>query len=835
MKGKTRGIIMCAILVLSGALAAQFLFSGSNGTVQAVTVPSSANVAGTAPVLTGWGGIRLDESGSDMELHMQLFQSLGYNAVRVSFESPCSSPQQEGAYTATNLAIAISLAKKYNLWIIIDMHGYYDIYPTYQSCWLSNWKPIIQQFSTSYSQIIWQPENEPQSNYYGDSQGVSLSQLTAGYQAWINQARSLGDTHWIVVANGCISTCESTASIAGTMWPTVNDSSSRVFLDWHFYMYYPYWSTQGTGWNNATAELAATSYYNLLVSEMQVTGWPAINTEGGADYIGGCPPDIILGPCNPSSGTGLGTCDGYTMTTLHFVQKLFSLYESNSPRISWIGWPAGSWSTDLCNPPSGVSYGALQPANGSFPGGWATKIAPPGLSASFVVTPSNPSVNTLLTLTASATGSSPPYSYSWKFGDGATGSGASITHAYTSAGTYGVNLTVRDATNKTVTVSQSVTVSPPPNFAIVASPGRITIPAGSSGYLTLTVTGLYGFTGSITLAKTSSSPSLSSSLSSTSLTLTVNGQATSLMTVSASSNLSAGNYTLTVTGTSAGMTHSVSIPVAVTLPPLLPLQGSINQGPSSPVVGQPVTLHASASNGLQPYSFSWSLGDGSTGSGASISHAYATAGNYTVVLVIVDSANVTFQVQASLRVQSIPVGQALLSAPGSQTIFLGSLLKFSISASNPSDQGAITLSATNLPPGASFTSTSGNPATGEFSWQPGGSIQPGVYNITFTAVQQGSSYSDSKSVEIRVNPAVTPCYLCEFTPMVVPIISLLSMGAIIGVAVTVAGISIIRAHRVRPVKLPSVGSLRQGLQNRLNLAGLYLYSSNLSMAIDRET
>ncbi len=385
-KCKSAGVILCVVL-LGGTLVFQIFLGNSWSSAQAST-PISTNASDvdsiggctvncpptTPPVLKGWGGVRLEDSGADLESHIQLFQALGYNAFRVSFASPCSVPQQEGSYSAASLQTAIGLARKYDFWIIIDMHGYYDIYPRNLPCWLMSWKTIVQQFNGSYSQIIWEPENEPQSNYYGDQEGVSLVQLSAGYQAWINQDRSLGDKHWIVVANGCISTCESTASVAATMWPAVNDTARRVFINWHFYMYYPYWSAQGTGWNNATADLAATSYFNLLVSGMRSTDWPAINTEGGADYIQGCPPDIVLGPCNARSGTGRGTCDGYTLTTLHFVQKLISLYESNVPSISWVGWPAGSWSTNVCNPPLGVSYGVLQSASGSFPGGWATKL-----------------------------------------------------------------------------------------------------------------------------------------------------------------------------------------------------------------------------------------------------------------------------------------------------------------------------------------------------------------------------------------------------------------------------------------------------------------------------
>jgi PKD repeat protein len=60
-------------------------------------------------------------------------------------------------------------------------------------------------------------------------------------------------------------------------------------------------------------------------------------------------------------------------------------------------------------------------------------------------------------------------SYAWDFGDGATGSGATATHAYRAAGTYQVQLTVTDddgaASRRSATVSVT---APPPNVAPTA-------------------------------------------------------------------------------------------------------------------------------------------------------------------------------------------------------------------------------------------------------------------------------------------------------------------------------------------------------------------------------
>ena len=49
---------------------------------------------------------------------------------------------------------------------------------------------------------------------------------------------------------------------------------------------------------------------------------------------------------------------GYSLTSLHFIQKLTSLYDSNQPgRVNWVWWPMGSWT----NTPGAGLLGSLAP------------------------------------------------------------------------------------------------------------------------------------------------------------------------------------------------------------------------------------------------------------------------------------------------------------------------------------------------------------------------------------------------------------------------------------------------------------------------------------------
>src|SRR3989441_4437765 len=287
-----------------------------------VVLPSSTGF-GSVPVLIGWGGIRMDESAasttgtpsavfpgenaSKMELLLIKLKALGYNTIRVDFDPYCTDTvdfNYMSVYSQTNAQRAVHIAQHYGFWIVIDYHGYSDIFRN-TSCWLNYWKPIVQNIGPLYSQIVWEPENEPE--YYDCNRSpVNCSNVTApcssdsscvtylgsAYQQWINQARSFGDTHWIVVQNLCSYSCslcpEGDGACASAVdgYPTVSDpmgrlsQSGRIFISLHSYMDYNSYHAS-VGWNNTTADSVARDYYQTVIGGISKTGWPALNTEGG--------------------------------------------------------------------------------------------------------------------------------------------------------------------------------------------------------------------------------------------------------------------------------------------------------------------------------------------------------------------------------------------------------------------------------------------------------------------------------------------------------------------------------------------------------------------------
>ena len=386
---RSRRNIVGAVLIIAFAVSGVLLYSMITG--------HHTPVSSTTPILVGWGGVKMDESStgsggtlsavfpgeyvSDMELLLIEMKAEGYNTVRVDFDPYCSDTIDQNymsVYNQTNAQRAVQIAQHYNFWIIIDYHGYSDIFRD-TSCWLSYWKPIVQNLGPSYTNIVWEPENEPE--YYDCNNSPSscpsapcstdtscVTYLSSAYQQWIDQARSLGDTHWIVVQNLCSYSCnlcpggDGSCSSAVNGYPAVTDSlgnvsqGGRVFISLHSYMGFNYYNAT-EGWSNATAESVAQGYYQTVVAGMTSTGWPALNTEGGTDPLSCdlniCAPDIIL---NGSAG--------YSAVTFHFIQALVNLYDRNTPqRINWIWWPAGDWTNTTTSP-----LGALD--CNSSPQGW---------------------------------------------------------------------------------------------------------------------------------------------------------------------------------------------------------------------------------------------------------------------------------------------------------------------------------------------------------------------------------------------------------------------------------------------------------------------------------
>ena len=105
-----------------------------------------------------------------------------------------------------------------------------------------------------------------------------------------------------------------------------------------------------------------------------------------------------------------------------------------------------------------------------------------------------------VSFTASATDVSPAvqaagFTYAWNFGDGSTGSGATMSHTYASAGTYTVTVTATDMYGKTGTGSDPITISAqgsgPTVIGESPASNATTVPVSSSMLAILPVTATF--------------------------------------------------------------------------------------------------------------------------------------------------------------------------------------------------------------------------------------------------------------------------------------------------------------------------------------------------------
>src|SRR5436309_2318590 len=682
-----------------------------------VVLPSSTGV-GSVPVLIGWGGVRMDESvantggvtsavfpgeyASNMELSLILLKAKGYNTVRVDFDPYCTDTVDDNymsVYSQTNAQRAVQIAQHYGLWIIIDYHGYSDIFRN-TSCWLNYWKPIIQNIGPLYSQIIWEPENEPTTSCNNSpsscpsapcsSDSSCVTYLSSAYQQWINQARSLGDTHWIVVQNLCSYSCNLCPAGAGACpsavdgYPRVSDplgtlsQSGRIFISLHSYMdFNSYYDS--VGWNNTIAESVALAYYQTVVAGISKTGWPALNTEGGTDplcdHCSSTPPDTILG----------GSA-GYTNVTLHFIQTLTKLYDSNSPqRINWVWWPAGSW----IDTTSSV-YGAMNCA--SNPEGWGCLLQFVNLSQpgpDFTISASSQSdlntgqsASSTITIAGqngfagtvtiadtvpsglSCTGITPV---------SVTGSGtATISCRPTAASTYPVTLTGTSGSLVHISTFFITAV----DFSLSANPTSISLNINDTGVSTITVEALNGFGGNVTIDSNSSS-GLLTTLSSNS----VIGPGNFSLGVSSEA---AGTYTVVITGTSGSLTRTSTVTVQVEkhVPPDLaaPSAETVSQlGTISFMVNATdesipsPTLTLSATRLPQGASFATIQGPVPVSDIFSWTPSTTTApGTYTITFTVTDGVSST---EANLVITVIATNVLpVIIAPGPQNAIVGATL-----------------------------------------------------------------------------------------------------------------------------------------------------------------
>ncbi len=152
--------------------------------------------------------------------------------------------------------------------------------------------------------------------------------------------------------------------------------------------------------------------------------------------------------------------------------------------------------------------------------------------------------------------------------------------------------------------------------------------------------------------------------------------------------------------------------------------------------------------GIRSYSWDFNASDGIQQdlTGVTASHIYIEPGSYIVTLTVTDTSG-NRDTDTCMVTVNAPINRApILNPIGDKSIDEGSLLEFTISASDP-DGDPLTYSADHLPAGATF-----DPATCTFAWTPDYG-QSGSYSVHFEVTD--GYLTDTEDITITVNSATT--------------------------------------------------------------------------------
>ncbi len=294
--------------------------------------------------------------------------------------------------------------------------------------------------------------------------------------------------------------------------------------------------------------------------------------------------------------------------------------------------------------------------------------------------------------TASVQGGKPSFSYAWAFGDGGTGSGAQVTHTYTTAATVNPTLSVTDSTGRTGSTGAgcnfTVNAAPQPTISsFTANPS--VIPLGSSTNLSVVASGgtspySYAYTG---LPKG----------------CTTGNTKTLLCTPSAT-----GNFSITVTVTDA-RSQSVSKSTSLVVKnPGGPGITSFTLSAPTISLGGTVWINVSATGGVLPYTYTYTgLPKGCSSANTSTLSCTPTAsGQFPWI-----NATVTDHTGASVSrgpltlnvTATVPPPQVTYFAAMPSLVALGGTVYLNATVANGSLPLRFTYS--NLPPGCTSQST----------------------------------------------------------------------------------------------------------------------------------
>lgn len=317
-----------------------------------------------------------------------------------------------------------------------------------------------------------------------------------------------------------------------------------------------------------------------------------------------------------------------------------------------------------------------------------------------------------------------PLTYTWDFGDGSTATGVSPSHVFQSTGTYTVKLTVSDGQASTESI--------------------VTIFAGIGNEAPIAVFDATPTTGDAPLL-VSFDASGSSDPDDDPLTYSwAFGDGTTGVGVSPTHTyVNGGVYTATLT-VSDGQASTTATKTITVIAPNVGPTASFTATPTSGDAALLVNFNASGSSDPEndPLTYSWTFGDGGTGTGVSPSHTYVTAGVYTATLTVSDGE---FSDQATqvitVNVPNLSPTASFTATPTSGDVAL--LVSFDASGSSDPENDPLTYNwafgdgGTGTGVSPTHTYTTGGIFTVTLTVSDGQSVDQATTTITVISPNQG--------------------------------------------------------------------------------------------------
>src|SRR5439155_1347275 len=367
----------------------------------------------------------------------------------------------------------------------------------------------------------------------------------------------------------------------------------------------------------------------------------------------------------------------------------------------------------------------------------------------------------------------------------------------------------------------------PPYFE-VSSTQPLRVEAGSNTTSTITVNLIHGFNGTVVLTEAAPSNLDCGPISPASVT----GNSTATISCPPTA---ASTYPVTITGTSGNLVHTSTFFITAVDFYLSANPTSISMNINATGVAAITVGSLNGFGGIvtldsfSPTDLMTTLSDNSViGSGSlSLGVKSDTVGTY---IVVISGTSGSLRRTATLTVHVGKHVPPILTVPSAETVKQLATIRFVVNATDQSipSPATLTLSATNLPPGASFATIQGTvPVSGVFSWTPSTTTIPGTYTINFmvnfTATDSNNrSWTSTQTVMIHVEnagntPGSTPntqpppevsgssCLTCGLKSMILAVAWFIFIGAVIGVISSVAFLTIRSRAKLlnKPMRLRS--------------------------------